>query len=81
MPALAALTEALADESGAVRANAALALGMLKERAEPAVAALTRALEDPDGGVRANAALALRKVQGPSGAARTNDGPREAAIF
>jgi HEAT repeat protein len=60
-----ALTRALDDPSGAVRANAAASLWKLAPDSKPAIPALQRALEDPVGVVVGNAAGALRSLGVP----------------
>ena len=60
-----ALTRALADRSGAVRANAAASLWTLGDASRPAIPELQRALEDPEGAVVGNAAGALRTLGVP----------------
>jgi HEAT repeat protein len=57
-----ALAEALGDENGYVRHDAATALGQLGPDARAAVPALVAALGDRDRGVRRAAATALPKI-------------------
>lgn len=64
-----ALTEALHDESGYVRHDAALSLGKFGAEARTAVPALTTALKDKEQSVRKAAGMALRKID-PQAAAR-----------
>jgi HEAT repeat protein len=61
-PAIAALTEALADERPAVRRWAAQVLGEIGPAASPAVGPLMEALSDRDDSVRTAAAQALRAI-------------------
>src|SRR5262249_36630791 len=67
LPALPALTGALAGKQAALRRGAALALGKMGPGAQAAVPALGAALKDPDKDVRLQAARALGYV-GPGAA-------------
>lgn len=60
-----ALTVALEDSSGAVRANAAASLWKLGAASKPAMPALRRLLDDRSGAAVGNAAGALRKLGVP----------------
>jgi RNA polymerase sigma factor (sigma-70 family) len=60
--AVPALIRSLQNQSSAVRANSASALGRFGAQAKPAVAALTTALKDPDSDVRRQATSALERI-------------------
>jgi HEAT repeat protein len=57
-----ALVITLQDDSARVRANAAFAIGCLREKAKTAVVALVATLEDSDDWVRSNVVEALGKI-------------------
>ena len=59
---VAALTEALQDESGYVRHDAATTLGKFGPVAKPAAPSLTKLLKDKELGVRKAAEVALQKI-------------------
>jgi len=63
VPARSALTDALEDSNGKVRAGAALALGMHDELDRRAMEALTGRLEDDDELVRHSAAMTLIRAE------------------